>query len=370
MKITCEKQLLQDALGLALRAVSTRTTNPILESVLISTIGNDGITIKASNLDITIDTAIVLAEVQEEGVIAVDAKLFSEIVRRMPGTLLSISLGSFRVVEVRSGRSKLTIRGLSAEEFPILNEAELKPNSQGITIKSQILRDMIRQTIFSVSTDQNRLILTGELLEVKDNTLRVVAVDMYRISYKSVQIQEMNDLKAIVPAKALSELSRMLTNDEEDVLVEFTDKRIIFKTSTFTLVSSLIEGEFIRYDQIFSEDFATTVEVNREDLLNSFERAVLVATENKMLPIKIEISDDNITMSSQSDKGETYENIPCRIDGNTITISFNPRYFIEALKAIEDNTILLRFNTHLSPCTIKSTDENATFKYLIVPLRS
>jgi len=371
MKITCDKQLLQDALSLAVRAVSSRTTNPILECVLISTVGKKGIIIKASNLDITINTAKIKAEVQEEGELAVDAKLFTEIVRKMAGEFVSIALGNFGVVEVKSGRSRLNIRSLPAEEFPVLSAADTTPKSEGFTLKTQILRDMIKQTIFSVSTDQNRIVLTGELLEVKDNVLRMVAVDMYRISYKSIPIKDTADSKAIVPAKALNELSRMLPiGDKESVLIELTDRRIIFKAKTFTLISNLIEGEFIRYDQIFSEDFTTTVEVNRNDLLDAFERAILVASESRMLPIRMDMSDDHLNISSQSDRGETEEGIPCRIDGNAIAISFNPRYFIEALRAVDDETLLLRFNTPLSPCTIKSADENAAFKYLIVPLRS
>jgi len=371
MIITCEKQQLQDALGLAIRAVSSRTTTPILECVLITAEKEKGLSFSASNLELTIDTTPVVAEIKEEGQIAVDAKLFTEIIRKMPGDQVSITTDDMGNVEVKSGRSRLNIKGQAADEFPVMSENELVPVNKGFSLKAQVLRDMIKQTIFSVSTDQNRLVLTGELLEVKDNTLRMVAVDMYRISYKSTPIEESVDSKAIVPAKALNELSRMLPTDEtEEVTLELTDRRIIFKASTFTLTSNLLEGEFIRYDQIFSEDFTTMVEVNRSDLLNAFERAVLVATESKMLPIKIEINDDDLVISSVSDRGETEEGLPCKTDGKALTISFNPRYFIESLRAVEDETVVLRFNTPLSPCTIRGAEETSDFKYLIVPLRS
>ena len=371
MTLTCDKQQLQDALGLAVRAVSPRTTMPILECVLLKAEPGVGLTLSASNLEINIDTSPIPAEIGVGGSIALDAKLFSEIVRKMPGDVVSISVDEKNSVQVKSGRSRLMILGQHADEFPVMKESDLVPVNEGYVLKAQTLRDMIRQTIFSVSTDQSKLVLTGELIEVKDNSMRMVAVDMYRISYKDTPLPEGSvDSKAVVPAKALSELSRMLPADEnEGVSIQLTDKRIVFRAGTFTLTSNLLEGEFIRYDQIFNEDFITVVEVNRSDLLSAFERAILVATENKMLPIKLEINDDDLTISANSERGETEDGIPCQTDGKPLVISFNPRYFIEALRAVEDERIVLKFNTQLSPCTIRGLEDTSDYKYLIVPLR-
>jgi len=372
MTLTCDKQQLQDALSLAIRAVSPRTTMPILECVLLNAQEGVGLTLSASNLEINIDTAPILADISVPGSVALDAKLFSEIIRKMPGEVVSIAVDEKNSVQVKSGRSRLMILGQPGDEFPVMLESDLIPINQGYNLKAQTLKDMIRQTIFSVSTDQSKLVLTGELIEVKDNTMRMVAVDMYRISYKSTPLPGGGsvDSKAVVPAKALNELSRMLPSDEsEAVSVQLTDKRIIFSASTFTLTSNLLDGEFIRYDQIFNEDFITVVEVNRNDLLNAFERAILIATENKMIGIKLEINDDDLIISSNSERGETEDGIPCKTDGKALTISFNPRYFIEALRAVEDERMVLKFNTQLSPCTIRGTEDGADFKYLIVPLR-
>ena len=370
MVLTCEKQQLQDALSLAVRAVSQRTTMSILECVLL-TAQDDGLKLTASNLELTINTSPIPADIKTPGSIALDAKLFTEIVRKMPGEVISISVDEKNSVQVKSGRSRLMISCQSADEFPIMSDSELAPINKGYTLKAQTLKDMIRQTIFSVSTDQSKLILTGELIEIKDNTMRMVAVDMFRISYKSTPLsEEAENYKAVVPSKALGELSRMLPSGENDeVSIEITEKRIVFKSKDFTLISNLLEGEFIRYDQIFNEDFITVVEVNRSDLLNAFERAVLVATENKMLPIKVDINDDDLTIRSSSERGESDDGIPCKTDGKALTISFNPRYFIEALRAVEDENIVLKFNTQLSPCTIRGVEESSDFKYLIVPLR-
>ena len=370
MNFTCNKQLLQDALGLAVRAVSTRTTMPILECVLLTAQDGVGLTLDANNLEININTSAIAADVGESGSVAIDAKLFSDIVRKMPGELISVSVDENNSVQVKSGRSKLVIPGQHGDEFPLMSDTELVPINQGYGLKAQVLKDMIRQTIFSVSTDQSRAILTGELIEIKENEMRMVAVDMFRISYKSSALTGNSaDCKAVVPAKALSELSRMLPSDEEEVDIQLTDKRIIFKCNNFTLTSNLLEGEFIRYDQIFNDDFTTVVTVNRNDLLGSLERAVLVATENKMLPIKLEINEDDMVVKSKSERGETEEGVPCKTEGKNLLISFNSRYFIEALRAVEDEIIIIKFNTQLSPCTIRGAEEGSDYKYLIVPLR-
>jgi len=369
MKLSCDKQLLQNALGLAIRAVSSRTTHPILECVLLT--ADEGLTLSASNLELSVNTSPIEADIEESGSVAIDAKLFSEIIRKMPGDVISISVNSANSVQVRSGRSRLTIAGQPSDEFPVLSENELIPLNQGYSLKAQTLKEMIRQTIFSVSTDITKMVLTGELLEIKNNIIRMVAVDMYRISYKeSLLAEESVDSKAVIPAKALNELSRILSSEEnEEVNIQLTGKRIIFNASNFTLISSLLDGEFIRYDQIFNEDFVTAVEANRNDLLNAFERAVLVAVENKPLELKLEITDNDLTINSESERGETEESIPCKTDGKALTIWFNPRYFIEALRVVEDENIVLKFNTQLSPCTIRGTEDGADFKYLIVPLR-
>jgi len=369
MTLTCDKQQLQDALSLAIRAVSTRTTSPILECVLLSAQEDVGLTLSASNLEIRIDTSPIPAEIAKEGLVALDAKLFSEIIRKMPGEIISLTADNKNSVQVKSGRSRLMINGQPGDEYPVM--AEREPINQGYTVKTNVLKEMIRQTIFSVSTDISKPVLMGELIEIKDSMMRMVAVDMFRISYKSTPLIDVNeDSKAVVPVKALSELSRMLPSDTSDeIKVSLTEKRIIFDYKNFTLTSNLLEGEFIRYDQIFNEDFLTMVQVNRLDLLNSLERAVLVATENKMVPIFMDITDDDLIISATSDLGETEDGIPCKTEGSPILMKFNPRYFIDILRAVDDEDVILKFNTKLSPCTVIGVDEESSFKYLIVPLR-
>jgi len=374
MKLLCEKSLLQDALSLVGRTVSSRTSLPILECILFKAEEGVGITLYASDTEMSINTAPIPADIEVSGAVALNARLFTEIIRKMPGDYVQIETDEKLMTLCKSGQAKLEISGLPADEFPLIDEEELAGAKDNYVIKSATLRDMIRQTIFSVSIDPSKVILTGELLEIVDNSLRVVAVDMFRISYREVDLPEgTNDASVVVPAKALNELSRAISGDnDEEISFYFTDKRAFFETGQFTMSARLLEGEFIRYNQIFNQDFSSSMIINRAQMLNSLERSVLVAMENRQISITLDIRDDLLVVTSRSDKGHTYDEIACETDGSDMTIYFNPRYLLDALRAIEDESIIIKFNTPRSPCTIQSvTDATQTkYKYLIVPLRS
>ncbi|MCL2190003.1 MAG: DNA polymerase III subunit beta [Defluviitaleaceae bacterium] len=380
MKITCDKGVLLEGLNLVGRAVSSRTTKAILECVLLVTRGGNGLTLCGNDLEMSITTAVLNADVEEQGTIALNAKLFTDIVRKMPGDYIHIEVDDKGVAEVTSGRAKMKIYGLAGDEFPIIPEKELENISVKYRIKAATLRDMIRQTIFSVSMDQSKLILTGELFEIKNGLLQVVSVDMHRISYRSYRFEgEVSDHNAVIPARALHELSRVLPGDEEgEISFYFTDKRVVFDSPMFTFVSRLLVGDFIRYDQIFNEDFNTLLTVERTVFLNALERALLVAGENKLIPIKMDIKDDELVMTaSTSERGTAHDEIPCGTDGQDLTIYFNPRYIIDALRAIEEEQVQIKFTGAKSACTVrglKTESEDGTTppddqKYLIVPLR-
>ena len=373
MKLICEKNLLQDALSLVGRTVSSRTTLPILECILLTAEEGVGITICANDMEMCINTAPIPADIEVSGSVALNARLFTEIIRKMPGDYVEIESDEKLVTQCKSGQAKLKISGLPAEEFPTIPEDELEAAETRYTIKAATLRDMIKQTIFSVSLDPSKVVLTGELLEISENNLRVVSVDMFRISYRSVELTgDVPDGSAVVPAKALNELSRAISGDnEEELNFHFTQKRALFSTASFTMSARLLEGEFLRYNQIFNQDFSTMVVINRTQFLGSLERSVLVAMENRQISITLDIRDDALIITSQSEKGQTYDEIPCETDGTDMTIYFNPRYLLEALRAIDEESVVLKFNTSRSPCTIQSlTGETPTdYKYLIVPLR-
>ena len=375
MIITCDKAQLLEALAMAGRAVAVRTPTYILECVLFEAV-EGGYYISGNDKELFIQTTLVPAVVEETGSIALDAKLFTEVVRKLSGDSVFIETDDKNNALFKAGRSKLKLGGLPGEEFPVVPESEYSGDFARFSLPAAELRNMIRQTIFSIAVDHPNKALNGELIEIKNNIMQIVSVDMYRISYCARNLGEgspedlSSEVRAIVPGKALNELSRILpAGEEEQVSFFFTDRRVVFETDTFRLVSSLIEGDFVRFDQIFNEDFSTMVITDRLTLLGIFERAVLLAMENRMLPIKMEIQDDDMKITAQSERGNVDDGVPCETEGKDLTIYFNPKYFIEVLRAIPEERVMIKFNTTLSPCTIRAIDSEKGFKYLIVPMR-
>ena len=370
MKICCGKERLVEGLSLVGRTVPSRTPLPILECILL-TAEENGIRLSANDLEMSIETSALGAQVYEPGKVALEAKLFSEIVRKMPGEDILIESNEKNETVCKSGKAHFTIRGMPGEEFPVMPDMDHK---EGYTIQAQELREMISKTIFSVATEDTKPVLTGELIQHRENTLSLVAVDGFRISYCKIDLPEIavkssKPVSVVVPAKALRELSRILPADlEEIVAFYFTDNRIVFDLPQFTFVSRLLEGEFVRYDQVFNEDFTTNVKIKRQEFLNGLERAVLVARENKKSPVKLEIMEQSIVITSNTEIGKVYDEVYAEVDGNTLAIAFNPRYLIEALRAIEEEQVIARFTTELSPCIIRGAENDAA-KYLILPLR-
>jgi len=368
MNFTCDRQTLLDALTIAGRATSTRTTMPILECVLLTVDTDKGITLLGNDRELCIETTPLKAEVEEGGAIALNAKLFTEIVRKLPGESINIKTDENFKATCKSGRSSLNIPGLPADDFPQLPTEEIDKVDYLYKIKASALKDLIRQTIFSVSLDHGKKILTGELVEVKNDLIQFVAIDMFRISYKSEALDEgVPESKAVIPARSLHELSRILPDGMVNFF--FTEKRAVFEAEGFKLVSSLLFGDFIRHDQIFNEDFSTMVVIDKQSLLSAFERIMLMSGDNRSITARIDITDDDMKIAAQSDKGDADDGLPCSTDGKDLTIFFNPRYFIEALRVIDDAKVNLKFNTTMSPCTITGSEPNCRYKYLIVPLR-
>ena len=383
MQITCDKELLLGGLNLVGRAVSTRSTKPILECVLLTARAGEGVTLCGNDLEMSIATVVIPAEVAAAGSVALDAKLFTDIVRKMSGDFVTIETDEKNLTLCKSARAKLKIAGQPGDEFPVVEE--MNKVSARFRLRAVTLRDMIRQTIFSVSLDQSKLILTGELFEIKDGELRVVSLDMFHISYRMAALEsavlheERKSVSAVIPAKALSELSRVLpSEDEQFVDFYFTDKRVVFETESFTFISRLLEGEFIKYEQVFNEDFSTLLVVDRAQMLGALERAVLVATtENRKIPITLDIKDDELTITAQTERGQFHEELPCQTDGKDLIICFNPQYLINVLRALEAQHAVIKFAGQKSPCIIRgqrdSPDPEVTppddHKYLILPLR-
>lgn len=365
MKLYCSRELLLNALTIANKAISNKTTLDILKCVLL-TATNEKFVVTATDLEIGIQSAPIEAKIEEEGSIAVDAHLFTEIIRKVNGDNVLIQTNVKYETSISCGFSDFKIMGQNGEEFPALPEVEKK---YAYKMFQCDLKNMIRQTIFSVAQEESKPILTGELLELKKDCVQIVSVDGYRISFRKEKLFESaKETKVIIPAKTLSEIHKILAAEQKDVLLYITDKQVLFDIDGNMIISRLLEGEYIRYEQSFSNDYKTKFCVNTNDFLQTLERASLVSKDSKKTPVKLDIAEKKLIVKAQAEIGTAYEEIEIELEGKPLQIAFNPKYLIDVLRAVDEERVSIQFTTSLSPCIIKSLKSDA-FRYLILPLR-
>ena len=281
--------------------------------------------------------------------------------------MVKISVDEKNITTISCGKSKFKISGQNGDDFPPIPQVE---KDVKFVVGQNDLRNLIRQTIFSVSQDESKPVLTGELIEIEDNMISFVSVDGYRISYKQAELVSSSySKKAIVPGKSLGEIAKILVPDEDEkVILYFTDNHIMADINGNIVVSRLIQGEFIKYRQSFTNEFRTSAKINRAEMVESLERASLISRDSRKIPVKLEISGNNIVITANAETSDAYEEVAAEVDGDKLIIAFNPRYLIDALKAIDDDEVYMHFNTPLSPCIFKPV-EGEDYKYLVLPLR-
>lgn len=366
MKLSCSRDELLNAINIVSKAVSSRTTLPILECILL-TADENGLKLTSNDMELAIESSYIEADIEEEGTVALDAKFFSDIIRKVNGDEVSITTDEKNAAVIKSGRSEFKISGQNGEDFPPIPEVE---KDSRFVISQNDLRNLIRQTIFSISQDESKPVFTGELIEIEDNMIDFVSVDGYRISYKNAElIQSVGSKRAIVPGKSLGEIAKILSSEEDEkAVLYFTENHIMADINGNIVVSRLIQGDFIKYQQSFTNEYKTSAKVNKSELMNSLERASLISRDSKKIPVKLEIKDNNIIITANAETSTAYEEVSAEIDGDKLLIAFNPRYLIDALRAIDDDEVYMHFNTSLSPCVFKSV-EGDSYKYLVLPLR-
>lgn len=366
MKFNCQKEALLNAINITSKAVSGRTTLPILECILIRADEN-GLKLTANDMELAIESAAIDADIEEFGLIALDARFFSDIIRKVNGDIVYISTDERNTAIIACGRSEFKISGQNGEDFPPI--PSVVKNTKFVVSQND-LRNLIRQTIFSISIDESKPILTGELIEIEDNMISAVSVDGYRISYKEAElIQSVGNKRAIIPGKSLGEISKILSSEEEEkAILYFTDNHVMIDINGNIVVSRLIQGEFIKYQQSFTNDYKTSAKINKNEMLNCLERASLISRDSRKIPVKLDISGRNIIITANAETSTAYEEVITEIDGDKLSIAFNPKYLIDALKAIDDEEVYMLFNTPLSPCVFKPL-EGESYKYLVLPLR-
>ena len=293
MKLICSKANLLKGVNIVSKAVPTRTTMAILECILIDASSNE-IKLMANDMELGIETKIE-GEIVERGVIALDAKIFSEIVRKLPDNDVTIETDSSFKTVISCEKAKFNIIGKSGDDFSYIPYIE---RNDSIVISQFTLKEVIRQTIFSISDNDNNKIMTGELFEINDNQLKVVSLDGHRISIRTIELKNHYDnKKVIVPGKTLQEISKIIPGSaEEDVIIYISDNHIIFEFETTTVVSRLIEGEYFKIDQMLSSDYETKVKINKRELLNCIDRSTLLVKEGDKKPIIMNITDGKMEL--------------------------------------------------------------------------
>lgn len=361
MRIITNRNLLLESINIVQKAVPSKTTLPILEGILFIA-KNGKLTLISTDLELGIETSINV-DVLEQGSLVVSSRIIGEIVRKLPDADVEIEKKE-NLIYIKSENSEFKVLGLSQEEFPQLPSIE---KDRGISISNSMLKEMIRQTIFAVSTDEIRPILTGVLMEVRGKEVTMVALDGFRMAVKNIEILSDENIKAVIPGKTLTELGKILNDSEDTVNIFISKNQILFQTGETTIISRLLEGEFINYSQLIPEEYKIRIKLQTEKLLDACERAALFARDSNNT-IRFEINDDIMNIRSNSESGDVHEELKVIKEGEDIEIAFNPRYFIEALKAINNDEITIEFTTNVSPSIIKPVNDSG-FLYLILPVR-
>ena len=362
MKLIFQKNNLLKAVNIVLKAVPSKTTMPILECILIDASSNQ-IKFTSNDMELGIET-IVEGEIVERGTIALDAKIFSEIIRKLPESDIVIETHDLKTT-ITCEKAKFDILGKSSEDFSYLPFVE---KNDFISLSQFTLKEMIRQTIFSIAANENNKMMTGELFEIKDNMLRVVSLDGHRIAIRKMMLKETyEDRKIVVPGKTLIEISKILSGEVEDTVnLFFTSNHIVFEFDQTTVVSRLIEGEYFRIDQMLSSDYETKVKINKKELLSCIDRATLLVKESDKKPIIISINGNCMELKIDSQIGSMKEEIDIEKEGKDLMIGFNPKFLIDALRVIDDETITIYLVNPKEPCFIR--DEQESYIYLILPV--
>ena len=363
MKLICSKSNLLHGVNIVSKAVPTRTTMAILECILIDA-SSDEIKLIANDMEPGIET-IIDGEIVENGIIALDAKIFSEIVRKLPDNEVVIETdASFKTV-ITCEKAKFNIIGKSGEDFSYLPYIE---KNDPISISQFTLKEVIRQTIFSIADNDNNRLMTGELFEINENQLKVVSLDGHRISIRNIELKDhYANKKVVVPGKTLNEISKILPGSvDDDVTIYITDNHIIFEFMNTTVVSRLIEGEYFKIEQMLSSDYETKVKINKRELLDCIDRATLRVKEGDKKPIIMDIQDGVMELKINSFVGSMNEDIDIEKTGKDILIGFNPKFFIDALRVIDEEEVSLYMVNPKAPCFIR--DDDNQFIYLILPV--
>ena len=368
MNFICEKETILKAINSVINGVASKTTMPVLEGILIQT-NEDEVKLTSYDLEIGIEY-IINAQVKEQGNTVVNAIMFSEIIRKLPNKEIKITINSNNLLEIECEGSLYKLATMNPDEFPELPKINIE---NVVEIEQTVLKNMIRKTIFAVSQEENRPIFTGCLFEIVDNKLNVVAVDGYRLAIKSCNINmRTNNFSSVIPGKTLNEINKIMADSFDIVKVGISKNQALFEMENCKIVTRLLDGEFLKYQNTIPSNWETRIKVNKNSIQNCFERIILISASSiekeKKYPVKINIEVGKVTISCANQTGDAKEEIYVETEGKELEIGFNPRFFLDALKAVDDEEVYIEFGTNRSPCIIKPI-EDGDYTYMILPIK-
>ncbi|MCP1143163.1 DNA polymerase III subunit beta [Lysinibacillus endophyticus] len=377
MKFDIMRERLLDGLNNVMKAVSSKTTIPILTGIKID-VTNDGITLTGSDADITIQTFIPLEEdgdqlinITETGSIVLQARMFNEIVRKLPTNDVEIEVSNGLQTHIRSGKSEFHLIGSDASEYPLLPEVS---TDQQFTMPADLLKSVIRETVFAVATSESRPVLTGVNWQIHGDELVCVATDSHRLARRKTTLEQLptNVNSVVIPGKSLNELNKILGESNNPVEIVITNQQVLFKTENVLFFSRLLEGNYPETSRLIPEEFKTTITINGKSLLQAIDRASLLAREDRNNVVRFETLEGNsVEISSNSPEiGKVEEQIQVEsLDGESLKISFSAKYMMEALKAIDGQDVIIQFTGAMRPFILRSVHDDAILQ-LILPVRT
>lgn len=368
MKIICDKDKILKAINSVTKAVASKTTMPILEGILIQTNDKE---VKLTTYDLEIGIEYVIeAEVEEQGATVVNAIMFSEIIRKLPDTEIKIYLNDKNLLVIECEGSLYKLATMNPNEFPELPQINIE---NSIELEQNSLKEMIRKTLFAVSTEENRPIFTGCLFEVVDNKLNLVAVDGFRLAWKSKYLQtKVNNFSAVIPGRTLNEINKIILDSFDTIQIGIAKNQALFEMENCKIVTRLLDGEFLNYSNVIPSMWDTRIRVNKNNMQNCFERVSLISSSSvekeKKYPVKVSIDIGKVIISCTNQTGDAKEEMYVSTEGKNLEAGFNPKYFLDAFRAIDDEEVFIDFGTSISPCIIRPVD-NGDYIYMILPIR-
>ncbi len=365
MKFSCEKSELAAAVTVASRAAAAKSAVPSLEGLLIEA-GSD-VVISGYDLKTGIRSTIP-ADVTETGNVVINAKLFGDIIRKMPDDVVYISVNDKYLIHIRCSLSEFDIMGMSADEYPELPYVDYQ---NSVYMQEKDIKSMISETNFAVSDNEARPIHTGALFEVENDILTIVAVDGFRLALRRERVAktEVGKIDFVVPGAALSEVEKIASDSEELVKITLGSKHIMFTIGSTMLISRRLEGEFLNYRSAIPSASKFSVEASRRDLISTVERVSLIINDRFKSPVRCVFDNGVLRVSTNTTLGKATDECPVSGDGEGLEIGFNNRYILDALKAAPADSVRLQLSTSVSPCVIVPTDGSKNFIYMILPVR-